>query len=344
VTRYDGLSQRIPFAILPPSLREPGLAKRGLYEPLQLLRPALIPAVRFLKLTLADGNLAVSMDAGLSRARDARAQPRHELRTLTYVTLDQGNGGIVRNLTSEGMRLQVIAPVSPLQQYSVRLDLRNPRLRIETRGEVVWSALSGECGIRFLDLSPRTNDQIKEWILGDQPESVTIQPEQPEPVFFEPIVGSLVTEEAGGTENSESDESDDGLLISATGRSAIELPTLPQPMAEPVLLHREVVDSPEETAVPLDWLSAPLSGRGLAWTVNVLVVVAGLLLFVVVFLSLVGEAPPWPLAVIAGMACVVTLMYWGFFQLFGGSSFGKRLARLVTGDPDDNESISVRFR
>src|SRR5215471_7678418 len=125
------------------------------------------------------------MDAGLSRAHDSRAQHRHELRTLTYVTLDQANGGIVRNLTSEGIRLQVIAPVSPLQQYSVRLDLRNPRLRIETRGEVVWSNLSGECGIRFLDLSPRTNDQIKEWILGDQPESLPIHPEQREPVFFE---------------------------------------------------------------------------------------------------------------------------------------------------------------
>jgi len=285
------------------------------------------------------------MDAGLSRARDARAQHRHELRTLTYVTLDQGNGGIVRNLTSEGMGLQVIAPVSRLQQYSVRLDLRNPRLRIETRGEVVWSTLAGECGIRFLDLSPRTNDQIKGWILADQPEPVSIHPEQSEPVFFEAVVGSRVTEEAGCRENPESDEGlDDGLLISATGRSAIELPTRPEPTVEPVLLHREVVDSPEETAVPWDWLSAPLSGRGLAWTVDVLVVVAGLLLFATVFLSLVGEAPPWPLAVIAGMACVVTLMYWGFFQLFGGSSFGTRLARLATGDPDDKESISVRFR
>jgi len=285
------------------------------------------------------------MNAGLSRARDARAQHRHELRTLTYVTLDQGNGGIVRNLTSEGMRLQVIAPVAPLQQYSVRLDLRNPRLRIETRGEVVWSTLAGECGIRFLDLSPRTNDQIKEWILGDQPEMVSIHPEQPEPVFFEPVVGSPGNEEAGRTENPDRDEGfDDGLLISATGRSAIELPTRPELMAEPVLLHREVVDSPEETAVPLEWLSAPLSGRGLAWTVNVLVVVAGLLLFAVVFLSLVGEAPRWPLALIAGMACVVTLLYWGFFQLFGGSSFGTRLARLVTGESDDKEPISVRFR
>ena len=285
------------------------------------------------------------MDTGLSRPHDSRAQPRHELRTLTYVTLDQANGGIARNLSSEGIRLQVIAPVSPLQQYSVRLDLRSPRLRIETRGEVVWSTLSGECGIRFLDLSPRTNDQIKQWILGDQPESVSLHPEQREPVFFEPGLGSLLAEEAGRSEKPESDEGfDDGLLISATGRSVIELPTLPEPMAEPVLRHREVVDSPDETVVALDWLSQPLSGRGLAWTVNVLVVIAGLLLFAVVFLSLVGEAPPWPLAVTAGMACLVTLMYWGFFQVFGGSSFGTRLARLVTGDPDDEESIGVRFR
>jgi hypothetical protein len=44
------------------------------------------------------------------------------------------------------------------------------------------------------------------------------------------------------------------------------------------------------------------------------------------------------------MACVVTLLYWGFFQMFGGLSLGTRLARLAAGNPEEEESISVRFR
>ena len=60
------------------------------------------------------------MDAGLSPPRQARAQHRYELRTLTYVTLDQANGGIVRNLSHRGIGVQVVAAVRPKQQLRVR--------------------------------------------------------------------------------------------------------------------------------------------------------------------------------------------------------------------------------
>src|SRR5450631_930394 len=92
------------------------------------------------------------MKAGLSPARQARAKHRHELRTLTYVTLDQANGGVVRNMSHEGIGVQAVAAVRPRQQVRVRFELRYPRLRVEARGEVAWSTFSGECGIRFLDL------------------------------------------------------------------------------------------------------------------------------------------------------------------------------------------------
>src|SRR3981189_1600549 len=95
------------------------------------------------------------MEAGLSPARQLRAQHRHELRTLTYVTLDEANGGIIRNLNDQGIAVQAVAALPPQQQLRVRFELRHPRLRVETRGEVTWTEPSGQCGIRFLDLSPR---------------------------------------------------------------------------------------------------------------------------------------------------------------------------------------------
>ena len=97
--------------------------------------------------------------AGLSPVRPARAKHRHELRTLTYVTLDQANGGVVRNLNHEGIGVQMVGAVSPQQQLRLRLDLRDPRLRVEARGEVAWATASGQCGIRFIDLSRTTPDQ-----------------------------------------------------------------------------------------------------------------------------------------------------------------------------------------
>ena len=46
------------------------------------------------------------MQAATFPVRCARTNYRHELRTLTYVTLDEANGGIIRNLSREGVAVQ----------------------------------------------------------------------------------------------------------------------------------------------------------------------------------------------------------------------------------------------
>lgn len=279
------------------------------------------------------------MEAGLSRAHGSRAQHRHELRSLTYVILDQSNGGVVRNLTSDGMGLQTMTAVPPGQTMQVRFELRSPRLRVEASAEVVWSTFSGQCGMRFLDLPPRMSHQVREWIFGDMLEGASMHAPRTGSIFG---AGIGVAEEEESAEQPEAEEGEDGLMVSGMPLKVIELPVRDD--AEPQLVHRETSELPEETPLRLDWLSQPLSGRGLAWTVNVLVVLAGLLLFGLVFLSLVREAPPWPLLLIGAAAAVVTLMYWGFFQMFGGSSLGSRLARLIGGDSGEEEPPSARFR
>lgn len=259
------------------------------------------------------------MDAGVSPAQQARTQYRHELRTLTYVTIDQANGGIIRNLTRNGIGVQVVAAVRPKQQLRVRFELRYPKLRVETRGEVMWATFSGQCGIRFLDLPAKMERQINEWIFGNLLEGAMIHPERAGTVFT-------------------GQETDDGLLISPAARKVIELPRAPDFRKEPPSVVSRVRESTE-----LDWLSQPLSGKSLVWTVNVLVIVAAALLFALVFLSITRSAPPWPLSMILGGIGAVSLLYWGFFKMFGGLSPGERLARLAEANGRDAED-SARFR
>jgi hypothetical protein len=263
------------------------------------------------------------MDAGTSTARQARAKHRHELRTLTYVTIDQANGGIVRNLNHDGIGVQAVAAPPPRQQVRVRFELREPRLRVETRGEVSWSTLSGQCGIRFLDLPPRMTRQINEWILGDLLEGAAAHGSRAGNMFAAPVVA----------------EEDDGLMVSAGPLKVIELPLRPD-LFEPSYARDEpTLPAPTE----LDWLSQPLSGRGLVWTINTLVVVAALLQFALVFLAVTGEPPPRPFAMMGVGVVVVAGLYWGFFRIFGGSSPGARLARLVGCDLEEEEA-DARFR
>jgi hypothetical protein len=274
------------------------------------------------------------MHAGHPVARAARTRHRYELRTLTYVTLDQANGGIVRNLTHDGIAVQAVAAVRPRQQLRVRFELRYPQLRVEARGEVVWSTFSGQCGIRFLDLSPRMSRQIDEWILGNLLEGTLIFPEK-EQSLLSPARTGAAAESQGAAE-------DDGLMVSAAPLRVIELPARPEARVTVDVL--EDISTIPSGASELDWLSQPLSGRGLAWTVDSLVVVAALLLTVLVFLSVTREAPKWPVTMTTGAAAIVCGLYWGFFKFFGGASPGERLARLAGSEVEGIREDDDRFR
>jgi len=311
------------------------------------------------------------MDAGLSPARQARAHHRHELRTLTYVTLDQANGGIVRNLSHEGIGVQAVAAVRPRQQLRVRFELRYPRLRVETRGEVMWATFSGQCGIRFLDLSPRLARQINEWIFGNLLDGAALHGNDGRTIPTETRPGDLrlVEPTSGGwpsvtarrlreaSERSATQE-DDGLMVSGGPLKVIELarperalmpgemelfPDSESGEGEYGEIESDGVEHVAELPAQLDWLSQPLSSSGLALAVNSLAIVAGLLLFALVFLVVTREVPRWPFAMTGGATAFVAGFYWGFFKLFGGMSAGRRLARMAGYDLEEEEEMA-RFR
>lgn len=271
------------------------------------------------------------MEAGLAPARQTRAQHRHELRTLIYACVEQTNGGIVRNISHQGIGLQVVVGVRPQQQLRVRFELCHPRLRVETRGEVSWSTRSGQCGIRFVELSPKMARQIDEWIFGNLLEGASLHSERAGFNFS----GSVLPEPGAAEE--------DGLMVSAAPVHVIELPMRVDPL-QPAHARGDASEITSQKSAGLDWLSQPLSGRGLIWTINTLVIVAALLLFALVFLSITGEPPRWPLATAGGAAIFVAALYWGFFRLFGGSSPGVRLARLAGWDLENDEERDARFR
>jgi len=274
------------------------------------------------------------MEAVSSPVRNARAHHRHDLRALTYIVLDEANGGIIRNLTDRGVAVQAVAALRARQVVRIRFELRYPRLRVDAMGEVVWANPSGQCGVRFLDLPPRMVRQIDEWIFGNLLESIPHHAGKNGSIFAPALeIAEPITE-------------DDGLLVSSTSRKVISL----QPKS--VVLDALPATSPatdfSDTSLELEWLSQPLSGRSLAWIVDSLIVVAALLLFSLVFLSVAHELPGWPMIVEAGFgaAIFVAAFYWGFCYLLAGASLGARLARLTACDSKEDEEArnAARFR
>jgi hypothetical protein len=262
-------------------------------------------------------------------ARQARSHYRHELRNLTYVTLDEANGGIIRNLNHEGVAVQAVGALRVQQRIRLRFELRFPRLRVEAYGEVSWASPTGQCGIRFVDL-PNLLDAIAR------------ETTHPGSIFEAPVIPIV--------RHGHPSEESDGLTLSPTPRPAIRLePDFNRRDEARVLLlqGKKVSAQAYEAQAQLSWLSQPISARTLAWLVDSLVVIAALLLFAVIFLSIAHELPEWPLTLGAALAAAafVAAAYWTLFEVFGGPSLGVRLAQATSGFEEKEESDgAARFR
>ena len=300
------------------------------------------------------------MQAVYFPARHFRTHYRHELRTLTYVTLDETNGGIIRNLNRSGVAVQAVGALRQQQRVRLHFELRFPRLRVETEGQVSWATASGQCGIRFIDLPARTSRQIDEWIFSNLLDAVARDADHPRPIFAPPVV-SIAREENRREEIISEEnvpEEDDGLTLSPAPRPVIRLEpdsiargeasVLRQSVLHQSVLRQQVLqqrseeeDSADSTVSSYEepWLAQPLSGRTLARLVDSLIVVAGILLFALIFLSIAHELPPWPLTLgtVSAAAIFVAAAYWAVFEVFGGPSLGVRIAQAASGPQDEGE-------
>jgi hypothetical protein len=275
--------------------------------------------------------------------RQSRSHYRHELRSLTYVILDEANGGIIRNLNHEGVAVQAVGALRAQQRIRLRFELRFPRLRVDVCGQVSWANPLGQCGIRFVDLPEPTRHQINQWIFSNLLDAASPDAAHRQPMF-EALLRPMVEQENSSAEL-------DGLTLSSNPRPAIRLERgfIPRNEARGPAAHNENHSErfSHETLAELDWLFRPISARTLAWLVDGLVVIAALLLFGVIFLSIAQELPQWPLSVgaIAAAAVFIASAYWSLFAIFGGRSLGARLAG-ATGELDSSEEgdDADRFR
>lgn len=284
-------------------------------------------------------------------ARQPRTHYRHELRTLTYVTLDEANGGIIRNLNHEGAAVQAVAPLRQQQRVRLRFELRFPRLRIDAFGHVSWTTSSGQCGVRFMELPARTRLQIDEWIFSNLLDAAAREATHSRSIFSASSIPTIREPETA--------EQNDGLTLSAAPNPPITLepvtPTspatsiaaLPSRHIQVETIEENLAGSAVDSNAQLNWLSRPLSGRTLAWMVDSLVMFAGLLLFALVFLSVAHELPQWPLTVCAALAAAVFVVatYRILFAVFGEASLGVRLAQAASGfEKEEGADGSNRFR
>jgi hypothetical protein len=250
-----------------------------------------------------------------SVADQPRVYYRHPISSLIYVTLDEGNGGIIRNISQGGAAIQAVGPLRPHQAVRMRFDLLNPRARLDVRAEVAWANPGGQAGVRFVDLSPQAKSQLNDWIFATLLRGI----EQASPVLVAP-------------------EERDDLILSSGSRPAIRLPHAD--LQGPVL-----DDSPdEEPKINLAWWPQPIPARTLAGLMDGIVLFSAVLIFFCIFLAIVQAMPPWPvtLGLLFGVGGFFTALYWYLFGVMGRGTAGVLIARLAARDADTELQAQLR--
>src|SRR5438445_313978 len=97
--------------------------------------------------------------------RRKRQHYRHQVNSLAYVNIGQGNGGIIRDLAESGVAVQAVAPLQVNQQVQLRFELVSSRVRVETTGRVAWADSSGQAGLEFTGLQQRPRQLHCPWWL-----------------------------------------------------------------------------------------------------------------------------------------------------------------------------------
>jgi hypothetical protein len=214
-----------------------------------------------------------------------RRHCRHKVQSIAYVTVDRSNGGIIRDLSEDGMAMQAVAPVQLDQVVNLRFELLNPRTRIETTGKVTWANQSGQAGVHFLDLSVRTTRLLKDWLL----------------------INLLVSANDSFVADS---------ILQKHPAEEVQPERIGESVAQP--------EPPERRKAEgwlLSWWPAPISYGTVAALADSMIVLAAVLLFAIVFVLTAGHVPSWPMFTLLTVG--ITAFFAGVYHyLFVGLAAG----------------------
>jgi TonB family protein len=103
-----------------------------------------------------------------SPASERRAHARQLIPSLAYVELDEGNGGIILNISEGGLSVQAVAGLMEESLPGVRFQLDTSDRWIETAARISWTNDTRKlAGLEFLSLSEDSRDRIRKWLDRD---------------------------------------------------------------------------------------------------------------------------------------------------------------------------------
>jgi hypothetical protein len=94
---------------------------------------------------------------------ERRSNPRTKLNRLAYIHIEPDNGGIVLNVSGDGLAFHSMNAVQP--NGTVRFSLQEQNRRIDVCGKLIWTdEVQKIGGLRFTTLTSEARDQLSDWM------------------------------------------------------------------------------------------------------------------------------------------------------------------------------------
>jgi hypothetical protein len=97
-------------------------------------------------------------------AIERRHSLRHKVNTPAFASFDGVTGGMILDLSEEGMSMQTMAPLEEHSRVPLHISLGEPAVYLETTGYVAWADALGRAGVRFSDLPDESRTRLREWL------------------------------------------------------------------------------------------------------------------------------------------------------------------------------------
>ena len=95
---------------------------------------------------------------------DRRHSLRQKVNTPAFASFDGVTGGMILDLSEEGMAMQTQVPLAAHSCVPLHLTLGEPAAYLETTGYVAWADALGRAGVRFADLPDGARERLREWL------------------------------------------------------------------------------------------------------------------------------------------------------------------------------------
>ena len=97
-------------------------------------------------------------------APDRRHSLRQRVNTPAFASFDGVTGGMILDLSEEGMSMQTLAPLAAHSILPLHLSLGEPTAYLETTVYVAWADALGRAGVRFSELPDVARERLREWL------------------------------------------------------------------------------------------------------------------------------------------------------------------------------------